>query len=328
MTELILTSNGPGVVVARSSNPLDQTRVHRLARDYWQQAPSEPGVYILCGDFEGRPAVYVGMTDSGLRNRIGQHAKDPNKSWFRTAYAIPMGRDLSRPIEGALIRLFAEASYAAVMNSADEAAWADTENVAAEGLLSAIKAWLVILLGSEMIYPTAPSAPASSQGRQSAGSSRPTWTREQWLDWVERDGPTGTRAALEEVVHELESKGRRITFGSGQHQAGMFPVIDTDGKNYWLMSVYAKAFYIALSPLSRRPVTDDPIVLQELMDRLNAIEGINVKPDDIDKYPPVKIEVLINDSTRRQLLDVEQWLADTVRRSVDPTQHLNSDFRE
>src|SRR6056297_268657 len=66
---------------------------------------SRPGVYLLSGEVEGEPLLYIGETDD-IGTRIKQHAA--GKDWWSTAICItssgdPLNKAHARYLEGRLI---------------------------------------------------------------------------------------------------------------------------------------------------------------------------------------------------------------------------------
>jgi hypothetical protein len=52
---------------------------------------------------------------------------------------------------------------------------------------------------------------------------------------------------------------------------------------------------------------------QELADRLNAIPGVRIRPQDRAKFPAIKLKLLLGDAPRSQFLSCMTWVVDTIR---------------
>lgn len=88
------------------------TRRTQLKEALERDETQRPGVYLLIGDKEGRPTIYVGETDE-LRTRIKQHAS--SKDWWEAAVLIsasgePLNKAHARYLE---YRLFLRAKEVA-----------------------------------------------------------------------------------------------------------------------------------------------------------------------------------------------------------------------
>jgi hypothetical protein len=64
-----------------------------------------------------------------------------------------------------------------------------------------------------------------------------------------------------------------------------------------------------------RPPLDSEEKRRELLDRLNAIEGVSIAEDDISRKPSTPMAVLTDGSRLRQFLEVFDWFESEVRRT-------------
>ena len=309
MSQLVLTRESAGVVRAKSSNPMDSTTILRISRPYWQHTPTESGVYILLGEHDGNPTVYVGMSTTDMRSRIAQHHVTPEKNWFGTLYAIPLNVALVQGIEAELIRTFTDADFAQVANRASENKWIASDNLAVSAVLETLVPWLEVLLGTEVVYGVELDVVSTTNDEK---KSRPPWTQDEWLDWVENSGPAGMRPRMEQLISEWKLAGRRLSFGNGAKSAALFPVIDAGTVNYWLFGVYDRNVELHFQSLARRPLTDSIELREEIADRLSTIDGVLVSSDQLERRPSFPVEVLLDARTGDQLLAVEAWLAELV----------------
>lgn len=81
---------------------------------------NEPGIYLLVGETEERPTVYVGETDE-IRTRIRQHSGAADKDWwetviFVTATGEPLNKAHSRYLEYRIHQLAKEIGKVTVAN--------------------------------------------------------------------------------------------------------------------------------------------------------------------------------------------------------------------
>ena len=233
--DLHLSSVERGVVRASDVQPFNALEILRIDRPYWRKTPDCAGVYLLIGDREGRPTVYVGMSTTSMRSRVASHHVNGAKDWFGTLYAIPLEINYVQPIEAELIKVFTDASHAEVANLTPEAKWAGTADPGARAIRDHILAYLEVLIGSDIVRGT----DDLEQLTGADAKAKRTWTEQEWLDWVDRDGPDGARRAAEECLSRWRSQGRRIEFGAGQTAAAVFPVCDAGGNSYWLFAIYA-----------------------------------------------------------------------------------------
>ena len=80
--------------------------------------------------------------------------------------------------------------------------------------------------------------------------------------------------------------------------------------------------YVAFGNLKRKvPAFAETSKLLELASRLNAIKGISIPEDAIDRYPTISLSVLADQKQQQKFLDVMEWLHTEVNggRPSDPT---------
>lgn len=95
------------------------TRRTQLKEALEREETQRPGVYLLIGDKDGRPTLYVGETDE-LRERAKQHAK--GKDWWETAVLIsssgePLNKAHARYLEFCLHQQAGSAARISLENS-------------------------------------------------------------------------------------------------------------------------------------------------------------------------------------------------------------------
>lgn len=82
---------------------------------------TQPGIYLLVGELEGKPQLYVGETDE-IRARINQHIKDSSKDFwdraiFVTAKGEPLNKAHSRYLESRIYGLALQINKVSLANS-------------------------------------------------------------------------------------------------------------------------------------------------------------------------------------------------------------------
>jgi len=155
MADLLISRISTGVLTATSTDPFSTLQVHRIQRASWTQSPDSPGVYLLFGYIDDRPAAYVGMSTTSIRSRISQHHVTPRKDWFGTLFAVPIGSPLLCPaVEAEMIRQIKEAGVVDfVDNRVTPTAFLDAADVHVEPAVAAITEALEILLGNDIFSP-------------------------------------------------------------------------------------------------------------------------------------------------------------------------------
>jgi hypothetical protein len=157
MADLLISRVVPGVTLVKSVDPFDTLEIHRIDRSRWQHTPEKPGVYLLYGVTpEAKLTVYVGMSETNMRNRVRKHHVTPKKNWFGTLFAVPVASALLCPaIEAELIWQLTEANVVDVIaNIAQESRHRSADDVHVEPAVEKVRDGLQLVLGSDIF--TAP----------------------------------------------------------------------------------------------------------------------------------------------------------------------------
>lgn len=93
----------------------------QLAEALREPEASQPGIYLLVGEREGHPTLYVGETDE-IRTRIKSHAANSDKDWWDTAIFVtakgePLNKAHSRYLEHKIHQLAQEIGKYKVANT-------------------------------------------------------------------------------------------------------------------------------------------------------------------------------------------------------------------
>jgi hypothetical protein len=156
MADLLISRVSPGVAKVRSADPFDTLEILRIDRKHWQDTPEKPGVYLLYGTAsDGKLTVYIGMSETSMRNRIRSHHVNPKKNWFGTLFAVPIPRPLLCPaIEAELIGEVSEAAVVDVIaNQASESRHRGADDAHVEPAVEKIKEGLQLVLGNDIFTP-------------------------------------------------------------------------------------------------------------------------------------------------------------------------------
>ncbi len=155
MSDILITRIAPGVSVARTTDPFSMLEIHRIDRDAWKSAPTAPGIYLLYGFIDGDAAVYVGMSTTSIRDRVGQHHVNLKKNWFGTLFAVPLQSAMHcQAIEAEMIRRVSEAGVVGLVdNQSSESRFLDGDDVHVAPALDGITGALELLLGSDIFSP-------------------------------------------------------------------------------------------------------------------------------------------------------------------------------
>jgi hypothetical protein len=120
-------------------------------------------------------------------------------------------------------------------------------------------------------------------------------TAKRLLDWAQR-------------------AGCRIWWGQGHQDGSFYPLLDHAGATHWTISVWTYGrLEIQFQQLMKTPPFESRTKRLELLERLNAIDGISISQARIEKRPSVTLQFLSSPGTLERFLEVLDWLVGEVR---------------
>ena len=105
-----------------------------------------------------------------------------------------------------------------------------------------------------------------------------------------------------------------IEYGRGSVAGAMYPIFEWKGTKYYpvILWTYGRA-EIQFTQLQTRPPFDDLEKRREFLSRLNAIPGISIPDEAIDRRPAISMSVLAPSAIREQFIAVLDWFLGEVR---------------
>lgn len=316
MADLLIKRAGTGVAIARTTDPYSSFEVHRIDRERWSATPEGPGIYVLYGTLNGAPTAYIGMSTANMRARIRSHHVNERKVWFGVLFAIPLAPGYCTSVEAELIRRAIEAEVVMVANDAKEARWLAADDTHVEPAIEAVVGALELLLGTDIF--TARDEPAEGSEAEAPG----VWTMERWLTAAREESGDTYADAVKLMVDQWMAggfPGRRLEFGNGRIMAAIFPVTDAGSKSYWPLAIYPGKVEVPFQWMAYRPATESEGFRRDLLDRLNAIDGIDLDESKLAAKPWFPTAVIVDPGTRAQVLDVLDWFYAEVRSRSEVT---------
>jgi hypothetical protein len=157
MADLLITRLSSGVAKVRSADPFDSLEIFRIERSHWKETPATAGVYLLYGQApDGKLTVYVGMSTTNMRQRVGSHHVNKKKNWFGVLFSVPIKNSLLCPaIEAELIGQVTEAGVVDVIDNAlSEKRKRDIDDPQIEPAVDKIRDALELIMGSDIFTPS------------------------------------------------------------------------------------------------------------------------------------------------------------------------------
>ena len=101
----------------------------------------------------------------------------------------------------------------------------------------------------------------------------------------------------------------RIWWGKGSQAGSFFPMLDSQGKQYWSLSVWTYGrIEIQFQMMKTSPPFDAEAKRIELLSQLNALPGVSLPPDAITRRPSIPLSLLQDDAVLQQFLAICDWI--------------------
>lgn len=118
------------------------------------------------------------------------------------------------------------------------------------------------------------------------------------------------------ILQAAEQMGCRIWWGKGARSGSFFPMVNQAGDQYWTIALWTYGtIEIQYQWMRRKPPFDAAPKREELRMKLNAIPGIAIPPDGIDKRPNVPLQALIAPGALERFLEILGWVVGEIRRA-------------
>ncbi len=105
-----------------------------------------------------------------------------------------------------------------------------------------------------------------------------------------------------------------IWWGKGAQAGSFFPMIEKGDESFWTISVWTYGrVEIQFQQMKTRPPFDNPAKRHELLDKLNALPGISLPPDAIEKRSNLKLRWMAEEGRVERFLEVLGWVVGEIR---------------
>lgn len=155
---------------------------------------------------------------------------------------------------------------------------------------------------------------AEAQGRKKVGT-RPArqWDRASFLATTRDRNDAKTAELAEALMAWGEANLGKLEWGRGVRDGSCYPGIENDGEIVWPFGLWTYGTVeINFQYLKGKRPFDDPAMREELRRRLNAIEGLRLPADGIERRPSFDLNKLSDESQRRVFFETFAWVKDEI----------------
>src|SRR5262249_23006103 len=154
----------------------------------------------------------------------------------------------------------------------------------------------------------------SEAERKKVGRGERQWDEASFFAELQaRAGGEAARVARA-ILQWANDKRLRLWWGKGKKDGSLFPMLDHDGVNHFVVSVWTSGrLEIPFRWMrTRRPFESEAKRL-ELRDRLLQIEGLRLEPEGVSGLARISLSVLTKDAALKEFLSVLDWYIGEVR---------------
>jgi len=141
------------------------------------------------------------------------------------------------------------------------------------------------------------------------------WSEEEFFAQLESGHGTAIADASRKLLTGLRGiEGVEIWWGQGMRTGSLTPWILKGAVKYQFFTLYSARARIEFSfgVLKNRPEFESAERREELRCRLNALDGFDIPPEGIEKWPSLPVEPLLDDENRKRFVGIIEWLVEEI----------------
>jgi len=164
--------------------------------------------------------------------------------------------------------------------------------------------------GNTTLVPRVMGETTKAQQQKVLGSrASRQWDEASFLQELERRQGAAEVRVARRILQWASEHQLRLWWGKGSMDGSFFPLFDSQGKQYWSISVWTYGrIEIQFQMMKTRPPFADEAKRLELLSRLNALPGVTLPPDAITRRPSIPLSLLQDDAVLQQFLAICDWI--------------------
>jgi hypothetical protein len=154
---------------------------------------------------------------------------------------------------------------------------------------------------------------AIEQKSGAGAKPRRLWDEPRVLEALSAAGDAAVAATAAALIAWMRAKADRVVFNDAPSYGCISAEFNVGSESCMPIRVWTDGGVpVSFSQLKRTPAFAAPAARQELMDRLNAIPGVTIRPDAIEKQSTIRLASLSADQGAG-FLEVMDWVAEKLR---------------
>jgi len=151
---------------------------------------------------------------------------------------------------------------------------------------------------------------------QTAKASRPRrqWDEPSFFRELEAQHGADVTGVARRLLEWAVANVTRVWWGKGKRSGSFVPILNYNGQDHQLMAVWTNGgVEIYFQWYQYKPPFDSEERRQELLSRLNAIEGVALPDDCITRRPGIPLAVLADETRLEQFLELFDWVVQEIQ---------------
>jgi hypothetical protein len=167
--------------------------------------------------------------------------------------------------------------------------------------------------GLKTIVPLVIGQTQEAQQKKTAGAPQRQWDEEAiYADLGSRVGPQAVQTA-KKIADWMRGSGGTVYFGRGIRDGSMNVAFDSQGHKLPLFSLLSNGSITVRFGEFKKPPFDADGKRRELLQRLNAVSGVALSDDMINRFPSISLSVLSEPKQLAKFLEAADWFVAEVR---------------
>jgi len=168
--------------------------------------------------------------------------------------------------------------------------------------------------GLKTLVPRVYGQTSMSKSKKQRSGDNPRWTEGRFFEELASHNNPECVKVARDILEWIQPKVTCIWWGKGKANGSFIPTLTHAGTDHGLFAVWTlgrvEIFFYWYA--SKAPFESETKRL-ELLDRLNAIHGVSLQADSINKKPQISIDVLKNAQALEKFKAVFEWYIEQIR---------------
>jgi hypothetical protein len=143
------------------------------------------------------------------------------------------------------------------------------------------------------------------------------WDEQTFISTLESRWGAQEASIAKDILNWAHDRKLRIWWGKGAQDASYMPLFDYEGETHWLIAVWTHArVAIQYGMIKGKQPFDSEEKRLELLNRLNAIPGVSISQEGIERYPSFRLSALKNRKHLNEFLNILDWMISEIKLAV------------